>query len=246
MIAKAMPILLLAGGALALAARRKSPSPKLEPTPMPGPDPELQRRVWLQRQESLQFLASEGLCPPCDPGDIDGIWGPNTVAGIKGFQEFAGLPMSGDWTLDTGAKMREFLRSLGEDPGPEPDLEPEPQPQPQPDPNQYVGSGWTDWPLKSIFPNEASFLSMLKHLGYSSGSQILSDETREEVMAFQGDFNEVLGWSQANSIFFKNYSPVEISGLIDAATVDALWQAQSMQDTTWKEPWPQIVAQTQG
>lgn len=262
MASKALPLLLLGGAALVLMSRKKGTStPALPEMVAPPTKGKSGTSTWKKRQQALVDTGFD-----VGPSGVDGKPGPATRAAIRAFQAATGIDVDGKWGAQTAAAMaiaiENALRGLGEasygqigsmldkfksslfdvfgnkeeDTGTKSDASPP----------QYVGSGWTGWSRKDLFPTEGSFLPALGHLGYEPGGSILDDNTRSSVTDFQVDFNEVLAWWQANTPAFKGYSPLDFSGLIDAATVDALWQAQSMQDTTQKKPWPQIVAESQG
>jgi hypothetical protein len=217
--------------------------------------------TWKKRQQALVDAGFD-----VGPSGVDGKPGPTTRAAIRAFQEITGIEVDGKWGPQTAAAMaialENALRGLGKESYAQigamvekfksslfdtfGDKEENVGDIAEKLPQQYVGSGWTGWDTKGIFPTESSFTAVLKQLGYAPGSEILDEETRSSVTDFQVDFNEVLAWWKANTPAFKGYSPVNYSGLIDAATVDALWQAKSMQDTTQKKPWTQIVAEAQG
>lgn len=66
-----------------------------------GPeDASASRETWQQRQRALAYLNAMGYCD-CDPGGIDGDYGPQTVQAIMGFQYKEYLPMNGRWTPET-------------------------------------------------------------------------------------------------------------------------------------------------
>ena len=78
--------------------------------------PEESKRVvssWLHRQEALKALADLGVCD-CDPGQIDGKYGPDTRRAVENFQRHVGLEPTGSWEERAERQMFLLLRSLGE------------------------------------------------------------------------------------------------------------------------------------
>jgi len=66
---------------------------------------------WRHRQEALKALDDLGICD-CDPGMIDGLYGPDTKRAVENFQRHVGLEVTGTWDEDAEQKMLLLLRSL--------------------------------------------------------------------------------------------------------------------------------------
>lgn len=134
---------------------------------------------------------------------------------------------------------------------------PEGPPPPLPPPTgRYVGSGWTGWPHKDQFPDEASFGRTLQKLGYvpgywsREGYTVLDDATRQAVRGFQADFNYVSKYRRhAREAGLEEklapFSPpiradLAVDGLLGPATIPALYDAQVYEVDVGME-WYKIV-----
>lgn len=81
------------------------------------------KSTWAQRQQALEFISNHGkmyladgsyiyLCEGCDPLGVDGIVGPNTRNAVRAFQEFVGLPVTGEWDLPEDAEVQRVLLAI--------------------------------------------------------------------------------------------------------------------------------------
>jgi hypothetical protein len=52
-----------------------------------------------------------------------------------------------------------------------------------------VGSGWTGWPHKDVFPDEDAIVQAFRRLGYTVADNLLSSHSMDEVGRFQADHN---------------------------------------------------------
>lgn len=139
-------------------------------------------------------------------------------------------------------------------PEPEPEPEPKPKPQPQPKPSPgpapapHVGTGWTDWPHKQWFPDEASFSETLSDLDYlDSPSTCLTQAGRFTAVscaaivgAFQEDFNLVRDYVQHAQNLYVAVGPLPLTERLDAPTVTALVHATQIEQSAGKS-WADIV-----
>ncbi len=127
-MANLAPLLLLGGAAIvASSAMRKKKKRRREgdtiapkPLPAPSPAPKVVSN-WAQRQEALAFLGEQDICE-CDPGGIDGKYGPATKQAVIEFQRYAGIDDDGKWGEQTEKAMLLALRKLEKEglPGPRP------------------------------------------------------------------------------------------------------------------------------
>lgn len=135
-------------------------------------------------------------------------------------------------------------------PAPAPPLEPGPAPGPgqiPPGAKNYVGSGWTAWPHKDVFPDVDALVQAFRRLGYQVDDSLVSAVSMEEVGTFQEDYN----W------WWQNYGdpalgpeiqeyPAEPSRNIDqdelvgSETVEALFDAL-LADEHFPGGWPALV-----
>lgn len=131
-----------------------------------------------------------------------------------------------------------------------------PPPLPSPDiPGQippgarnYVGSGWTAWPHKDVFPDVDALVQAFRRLGYDVTDDLISARSMAEVGRFQEDYN----W------WWQNYGdpalgpeikefPAEPSlnldydKLVGTDTTEALYDAL-LADEHFPGGWPALVA----
>lgn len=112
----------------------------------------------------------------------------------------------------------------------------------------YVGSGWTGWPHKDVFPDEDALVQAFRRLGYNVTENLLSAQSMAEVGRFQEDYN----W------WWQNYGdpslgpeikefPAEPSlnldqdGLLGRDTVEGAYDAL-LADQNFPGGWPALVA----
>jgi len=88
--------------ALDIAASAPRQAPALTPTPSPAP-PDDRPLSWAEVREVQEVLKALGF----DPGDIDGIPGPQTAGAIRRFEASRGMPSQGKLDRATLQKLRE-------------------------------------------------------------------------------------------------------------------------------------------
>lgn len=120
-----------------------------------------------------------------------------------------GVILGGAWYWNERAKEKKRKKrakakaAVPAPPAPEP--EPAPAPAPAPSGNKWVGTGWTGWGRKDLFPNVKSIAQALELLGYggwgtciqASGSPATyrwmdTNACRARVDTFQRNFNAVM------------------------------------------------------
>lgn len=129
----------------------------------------------------------------------------------------------------------------------------EPPPSPAPPPNgpptgNYVGSGWTGWPHKDVFPDLDALVQALRRLGYNVTENLLSAQSVSEVGRFQADYN--WWWQNYGD---TNLGPViqefpakptlnlDQDGLLGNDTVEGMYDAL-LADQNFPGGWPALVA----
>lgn len=113
----------------------------------------------------------------------------------------------------------------------------------------YVGSGWTGWAHKDVFPDVDAIVQALRRLGYDVTGNLLSAKSMQEVGRFQADHN--LWWilygdeSLGPEIFEYPAEPstghLDEDRLVGAATVEGLYDAL-LADENFPGGWPALVA----
>lgn len=131
-----VPIAMLGGGVLLLLSApskkrrskklssKKYSDPKGVPSVYRGDAPTEVVSSWEDRQEALKALSGvrvkrKGggdipLCSKCDPGGIDGKYGPKTKAAVKAFQAIAGLEITGGWGAAEESAMFHILSAIAQ------------------------------------------------------------------------------------------------------------------------------------
>ncbi len=122
----ALPLLLLGGAAVVVLGGKKKRSGRARNIPLdkpiqvpvdtpPPPVPAkgesgsgASKKVWRARQSALAYLNALGVCS-CDPGTIDGVYGPKTKSALRGFQAAAIIPKTGKWDEKTDTAMTKML-----------------------------------------------------------------------------------------------------------------------------------------
>lgn len=121
--------------------------------------------------------------------------------GIRG-PAIVGTLLAGAYWLTRPKKKKKKKPAFKAPPAPEPEPSPAPSPQPKGE-KKWLGTGWTGWPRKDLFPTERSISQALDLLGYGgwgtcmqtteAGEFWLDNATcRARVRAFQRDFNAVM------------------------------------------------------
>ena len=105
---RGVPAFMFHEGAARLAAA-VAPGAGGSPAPAPGSDRTLDRRSMAELQGLLARLDFA-------PGAADGVAGRRTVAAIKLYQEFAGLPVDGKATVGLLHDVRDVSKTLGRTP----------------------------------------------------------------------------------------------------------------------------------
>lgn len=112
---------------------------------------------------------------------------------------------------------------------------------------KYVGAGWTDWPHKDVFKDEASFGDTLLALGYALSGKWDTPEWSirgpieiDAIKEFQGDWNTMLTYGQSvlAEYFggFVQVIPLTKDGKIGTNTVNAMFRALAMsEDKEWRD-----------
>lgn len=131
---------------------------------------------------------------------------------------------------------------------PSPTPEPTPEPTPGPAPEPHVGSGWTDWPQKQWFPDEAAFAETLSDLGYldwpstclTQSGRFTAESCAAIVGAFQEDFNLVKSYVEHAQALYIAVGPLQLTERLDAPTITALVHATQIEQNAGK-PWADVV-----
>lgn len=100
---------------------------------------------------------------------------------------------------------------------------------PTPTPSgKYVGAGWTDWPHKGVFPNEAAFVRVLDEMGYSTRpGSMRSAANKDAVSAFQDDWNAANDYLVSQRKTPMSPRRLVVDNKLGSNTVNALYQAYS-------------------
>lgn len=121
---------------------------------------------------------------------------------------------------------------------------------PSPKRRDYVGSGWTGWPHKDVFPDVDAIVQALRRLGYSVDDNLLSSRSMDEVGRFQADHNMWKRlWGSPGLGPVDDYPdlgtfyPEKIldeDELVGRDTIEAMYVAMAVEDSV-PGGWPALV-----
>ncbi len=108
---------------------------------------------------------------------------------------------------------------------------------------KYIGSGWTNWPHKDLFPNTEAIGQTLSDMGYPGWIGWFLQEgptsaaAKAEAKRFQADWNIFRKWVIETSGDTPAAPKLGIDGLLGPKTMNALGVAVK---ATGNEPWAWI------
>jgi hypothetical protein len=93
---------------------------------------------------------------------------------------------------------------------------PPPVPGPGPSGPKYVGSGWTGWPYKEVFPDVDAFVQAFRRLGYEVDDSLVTERSMVQIGRFQQDYNLwSTTWSSMEEGSLWPEEPASPAGTID-------------------------------
>lgn len=111
----------------------------------------------------------------------------------------------------------------------------------------YVGSGWTAWPHKDVFPDQDAIVQALRRLGYTVDDDLITARSMVQVGRFQEDYNT---WSTVwyemdpDALWPEDpaspWHPVDVDELMGHETVGALYDAL-LADDIFPGGWQALV-----
>lgn len=113
----------------------------------------------------------------------------------------------------------------------------------------FIGSGWTGWPHKDVFPDVDAIVQAFRRIGYDVGDNLLSEKSMDAVGDFQQDYNL---WSARYGMHVDvdekplewpaepYYDQLDEDELVGYQTVDGLHDAL-VADEHFPGGWPGLV-----
>ena len=117
-----------------------------------------------------------------------------------------------------------------------------------PDAKNYIGSGWTGWAHKDVFPDIDAVVQAFLRLGYNVTDSLISAQSMAEVGRFQADHNLwwVLYGDESLGPVIQEYPADPGTGhldedeLVGTSTIEALYDAM-LADENFPGGWPSLV-----
>lgn len=129
-----------------------------------------------------------------------------------------------------------------------PPLTPPTPPTIPPGARNYIGSGWTNWPHKDVFPDVDAIVQAFRRLGYQVTDSLLSTQSMQEIYHFQADHNlwwvmygdESLGPEILEYPAEPSSGHLDEDSLVGHDTVEGLYDAL-LADENFPGGWPALV-----
>lgn len=120
-------------------------------------------------------------------------------------------------------------------------------PAPEAPVRNYVGSGWTRWPHKDVFPDVDAIVQALRRLGYAVDGNLITNSSMAQVGRFQQDYNVwSVAWYSMDADDEWPEAPaspgheIGVDDLVGANTVSALYDAL-LADERFHGGWQALV-----